>query len=236
MPFLVSSCGPFCYAASRPNVLPFVSSCRLVLYRPVLVVSLRHGRGAERPLRGVPSPPSCYIVPALVLVPSHPVPSFEAWGGAVVACRSISSGVLCRLVVSVRHGRGVSRVVSMLGNRADKNGAFCLSYRLRLIQLVLVLRGDENRARSNNSETRARCRSVRTPRRAVYARRPFPPINLPACSSPDLGAGEHLTASGQGRAGGRGSGEKEKRRACLLFLLTPFVFARPPLRLVFVLP
>ena len=145
--------------SSRPSVL------RLVLYHVVLllvssrssrlasrlvssrpVVSLRRGVGrnglcgASSPSSYLYRPRSCVAL-ALVLVSSHPVPSFETCGGAVVACHSISSGVLCRLVISVRHGRWLSRVVSILGNRADKNGAFCLSCRLRLIQLALVLRG-----------------------------------------------------------------------------------------------
>ena len=73
---------------------------------------------------------------------------------------------------------------------------------------------DENRSRSNGSETRDRCRLVRTPGLS-YARRSFPPIDLLTRSSPDLGAGEHLRPAGKREPvrGGRAKNE-EKKRAC----------------------
>lgn len=72
-----------------------VSSCRLVLYRAALVVSLLSSRGAERHLRVVFSVSFCYIIPARACV----VSSYR------LACRLVGQGgvvlfVPCRRVFS----------------------------------------------------------------------------------------------------------------------------------------
>lgn len=131
-------------------------------------------------------------------------------GGLAFFC-SMSSGVFCCLISSCVVG--VSWRVACGEIELTKNGASC-RLPFRLTRLVLVLRGDGNRARSNGGETRDRCRSIPAARSVVYARRSFPLINPLVRSSPDLGAGELIETGGQGRAGRRGSGENEKKRAC----------------------
>ena len=89
---------------------------------------------------------------------------------------------------------------------------------------------DENRPRSNGSETRDRCRLIRT-LGLSYARRSFPPIDLLARSSPDLGAGEHLRHASKGEPAG--GGRAKMRRSVLAFpysLRSSFVcpFSRSP--------
>lgn len=81
-----------------------------------------------------------------------------------------------------------------------------------------------NRARSNDSEKRARCRSVLTPglpyMPAGRFRKPIPCLLIPR-----PGGGGQYEAGGQGRAGGEGVGRKWKEENVLAFIA-------PSLRLV----
>lgn len=190
VPFLVSSCGPFCYMASRPPSRLFVSLIVSSWHRVVPFVSSGGPCGGTI-LRGVLFVSSCYIV--IALASSRLACLVLRYVGTrrfcvFAPCRRASCAVSFSYSLrspSSRPRSPSSRssfvVVSvgrfwascMRGNRADKNGAFCPPCHLRLIRLVLVLRGDGNRSRSNGSEARDRCRYVRTPGAVVYARKSF---------------------------------------------------------------
>lgn len=245
------------------GVSSLVSPCRLALHlvriarrlappsrhavssyiRAALVVSLLSSREAERALAGRPlrlvlsnRPRSC-VAPVLRRLALSSRFAMRRNGTVLrfVPCRRVFHAVSFHpFVVGVGVSlRGVCWEIELI-----KTAHFAITVVSVSSGSCSSCRGDVNRTRSNGSETRGRFRSIPNTRLAVYARRSFPPIDLLARSSPDLGAGDYLRLADdeEPAGGGRAKRKREKRRACLLFLLTPFVFARPPLRLVFVLP
>ena len=226
----VSSCGSFCYVASRPSSRPvvllfisFVSPCRLAppsrhavssYIRAALVVSLLSSREAGRPLRLVLSnrPRSC-VAPVLRRLALSSRFAMRRNGTVLrfFSCRRVFHVVSFHPFVV---GVGVSLRGVCWEIELTKTAHFAITVVSVSSGSCSSCRGDVNRARSNGSETRDRCRLVRTPGLS-YARRSFPPIDFLARSSPDLGAGEHLRPAGKREParGGRAKDE-EKKRAC----------------------
>lgn len=187
--------------ASRP---PSCSSSRF----PSRLVSCRRAasfvssRGAERSLRGV----ICRLTYIVIALASSRL--------VRLVLRSVGRDGLAFLSHVVGRRVSICRLGSLLTQFAFVSSPFVvvsvgrfwawvcgeieltktarfIAFRLRLIRLVRAcVVSDENRPRSNGSETRDRCRFVRTPGLS-YARRSFPPIDLLARLFP--------------RPGGRGS-------------------------------
>lgn len=167
--------------ASRPSSR--LVSCRLVVSSYRLV-------GTERACGASSS--SCHSRPrprassSSCIVPPHPVSSCDTsergrcLSHAVVAFSAVSFPCSSPFVV-VRRGRLVAW--GMCGNRADKNGAFrSMSSPSRPVCACGLIcscpcgAGDANRAQSNDSETRGRCRSIPDARvvicpQAIFAKR-----------------------------------------------------------------
>lgn len=141
-------------------------------------------------------PCSCVVPPYLFRLAFYSVPP-------VLMCHRFHPS---RLVIST--GGTILRFLSHVVGRSLSSPSH-----IGFVRACVV--SDENRPRSNESETRDRCRLVRTPGLSYMPAGCSRQSILPSAPPSALGAGDYLRAAGEEElAGGGRAKNEEKKRAC----------------------